>query len=130
LVLDNILLTASIAAGIMYLARQSTATAGVTGQVTFFDDRSGPTGYTNALTIIAHSLDTPPAGFQYDAWFINNKNEEVLPLGTLTAGQQSFSLVFHGKSSNGQTYSNLLTAGDKLEITLEQTEARLPACQV
>ena len=129
-VLVILLLTASIAAGIMYLARQSTATAGVTGQVTFFDDRSGPTGYTNALTIVAYGLDTPPAGFQYDAWFINNKNEEVLPLGTLTAGQQSFSLAFHGKSSNGQTYSNLLTAGDKLEITLEQTASKLPAGQV
>jgi hypothetical protein len=128
IVLVIILLTASIAAGIMYLARQSTA--GVTGQVTFFDDRSGPTGYTNALSIIAHGLDTPPAGSQYDAWFINDKNEEVLPLGTLTAGQQSFSLVFHGKSSNGQTYSNLLTAGDKLEITLEQTASKLPAGQV
>jgi serine/threonine protein kinase len=129
-VLVILLLTASIAAGFMFLARQSTGTASVTGQVTFFDDRSGPTGYTNALAIIARGLDTPPAGFQYDAWFINDKNEEVLPLGTLAAGQQSFSLAFHGKNSNGQTDSNLLTAGDKLEITLEQTAAKVPAGQV
>ncbi len=127
-VLVILLLTASIAAGFMYLARQSTT--GVTGQVTFFGDRNGPAGYTDALTIIAHGLDAPPAGFQYNAWFINDKNEEVLPLGTLAAGQQSFSLTFHGKSSNGQTNSNLLTAGDKLEITLEQPASKLPAGQV
>jgi serine/threonine protein kinase len=127
-VLVMLLLIASIAAGIMYLTRQSTA--GMTGQVTFFDDRSESIEYTNALSISANGLDTPPAGFQYDAWFINDKNEEVLSLGKLTAGQQSFSLVFHGKSSDGQPYSNLLTAGDKLEITLEQTASKLPAGQV
>src|SRR5216683_1438733 len=125
-----ILFLAASAFGITILARQSAATAGVTGQVTFFDDQSGPAGHTNTLTIIAHGLDAPPAGFQYDAWFINDQSEGVLPLGTLTAQHQSFSLTYVGRSSNGQAGSNLLTAGDKLEVTLEQTAVKLPEGKV
>jgi len=45
-------------------------------------------------------------------------------------GQQSFSLTFHGESSSGQTNSNLLVAGNRLEITLEQTASRLPEGKV
>ncbi len=116
--------------GITILERQSTAASGVTGQVIFFDDQSGPVGYTNALTIIAHGLDAPPAGFQYDAWFINDQSEGVLPLGALTAQNQSFSLTYVGESSNGQAGSNLLTLGDKLEVTLEQTAVKLPEGKV
>jgi len=116
--------------GITILERQSTAASGVTGQVIFFDDQSGPVGYTNALTIIAHGLDAPPAGFQYDARFINDQSEGVLPLGTLTAQHQSFSLTYVGESSNGQAGSNLLTLGDKLEVTLEQTAVKLPEGKV
>jgi hypothetical protein len=116
--------------GITILTSQSTATSGVTGQVTFFDDQSGPAGDSDALTIIAHGLDAPPAGFQYDAWFINSQNEEVLPLGTLTAQHQSFSLTYVSKSSNGPASPNLLAAGDKLEITLEQKAVKLPAGKI
>ena len=121
-------LTASVF-GIMILVRQSTA-PGVTGQVTFFDDHSKSAGYTDALTIIARGLDAPPAGFQYDAWFINDQNEEVLPLGMLSAQHQSFLLAFPGGSGNGQAGSNLLTVGNKIEITLEQTAVKLPGGKV
>jgi serine/threonine protein kinase len=124
-----ILFLAASVFGITYLARQGTA-SGVTGQVTFFDDQSGPVGHTDALTIIAQGLDAPPAGFQYNAWFINNQNEEVLPLGKLTAKNQSFSLTYVGESSNGQAGSSLLTLGDKLEVTLEQTAVKLPGGKV
>src|SRR5258708_12264489 len=95
--------------GITILARQSAATAGVTGQVTFFDDQSGPAGHTNTLTIIAHGLDAPPAGFQYDAWFINDQSEGVLPLGTLTPHHQTFSPTYSGNTINAQDAPNLLT---------------------
>lgn len=125
-----ILFLAASVFGIAILTRQSTATPGVTGQVTFFDDQSGPVGDTDALTIIAHGLDAPPAGFQYDAWFINDQNEEVLPLGTLKAQHQSFSLTFVSRSSNGQASPNLLAAGDKFEVTLEQTAVKLPEGKV
>ena len=124
-----ILFLAASVFGITYLARQGTA-SGVTGQVTFFDDQSKSAGYTDALTIIAHGLDAPPAGFQYDAWFINDRNEEVLPLGALTAKRQSFLLAFPGGSNNGQAGSNLLTVGNKIEITLEQTAVKLPGGKV
>ncbi len=120
-----ILFLAASVFGITILVRQNTA-SGVTAQVIFFDDQSGPVGHTDALTIIAHGLDAPPAGFQYDAWFINDQSEGVLPLGALTAQHQSFSLTYVGVSSNGQASSNLLTLGDKLEVTLEQTAAKLP----
>lgn len=129
-VLIILLLAASSTVGIIFLVRQSTATSGVAGQVTFFDDSSGPLGDTDALTIIAHGLDAPPAGFQYNAWFINDQSEQLLPLGTLTAEHHSFSLTFHEESNNAQAGSNLLAAGDKLEITLEQTTARLPEGKV
>jgi len=125
-----ILFLAASVFGITILARQSTAVPGVTGQVIFFDDQSGPVGHTNTLTIIAHGLDAPPAGFQYEAWFINNQNEEVLPLGTMKAEHQSFLLAFPGESSNGQAGSNLLTVGNKIEITLEQTAVKLPGGKV
>jgi serine/threonine protein kinase len=125
-----VLLLAASTVGIIFLARQSTATSGVAGQVTFFEDPSGPLGDTDALTINTHGLDAPPAGFQYDAWFINDYSEGLLPLGTLTAEQNSFSLTFHEESNNGQASSNLLAAGDKLEITLEKTGAKLPEGKV
>jgi len=125
-----ILFLAASVFGITFLARQSAAASGVTGQVIFFDGQSGPVGHTDALTIIAHGLDAPPAGFQYDAWFINDQSEGVLPLGALTAKNQSFSLTFVRESSNGQAGSNLLTLGDKLEVTLEQTAVKLPGGKV
>jgi hypothetical protein len=129
-VLIILLLAASSAVGITFLARQSTTISGVTGQAIFFDDQSGPSWYTDSLTIIAQGLAAPPAGFQYDAWFINDQNEGFLPLGTLTAEHQSFSLTFHGESNNGQAAPNLLAAGDKLEITLQQTPVKLPGGKV
>ncbi len=118
-VLIFLLLAASSTIGIAFLTHQGGATE-LAGQVIYFDSQNGPPGHTNALTIVAHGLDAPPAGFQYAAWLINNENEETVPLGTLAMKQQTFVLTYSGVSSKGQASTNLLAAGDKLEITLEQ----------
>ncbi len=121
-----LLLAASSTLGIAFLTHQGGAT-GLTGQVIYFDSQNGPPGRTNALTIVANGLDAPPAGFQYAAWLINDQNEETIPLGTLMTKQQSFVLTYTSRSGNGQAGTNLLAAGDKLEITLEQGVIKLPA---
>jgi len=128
-VLIFLLLAASSTIGIAFLTHQGGATE-LSGQVIYFDSQNGPPGHTNALTILAHGLDAPPVGFQYAAWLINNENEETVPLGTLAMKQQTFVLTYSGVSSKGQVNTNLLAAGDKLEITLEQGAIKLPAGKV
>ncbi len=125
-----LLVVASSAIGITVLSHKSSGTSGTTGQVIFFDGQNGPAGHTGTLSIVVHGLEAPPAGSQYAAWFINNQSEEVMALGTLTAQDQAFILHYSGDSSNGQAGTNLLSAGDKLEITLEQGAVKLPTGKV
>src|SRR6266446_4401674 len=126
-VLLLLLLVASGTVGITFITQQGRATAGLAGQVMLFDAQNGPPGRTDALTIVVHGLDVPPAGFQYAAWLINDQSEVVIPLGTLTAKQQTFSQTYAGESTNGQAGTNLLAGEEKLEITLEQGTVKLPA---
>ena len=125
-----LVLAASSITGITLLSQKSSATVGPTGQVTFFDGQSGPPGHTDTLSIAVHGLSAPPAGSQYVAWYINDQNEAVTALGTLTAQGQAYTLHYAGDSSNGQAGANLLGAGDKLEITQEQGATRLPTGKV
>lgn len=125
-----LLVAASSSFGITFLLQKSMAISKPTGQVTFFDSQNGSPGHTNALSIVIHGLDTPPSGFQYNAWLINDQSEEVIALGTLSARQQTFSVSYAAESSNGQGGTNLLSAGDRLEITLEQEAVKLPAGKV
>lgn len=126
-VLIVLLVVASSATGIALLFHGSNPSPRPTAQVMFFEDQNGPSGYTDALTIAANGLSAPPAGFQYAAWLINEKTEEVVALGTLTARNQSFSLNYLGGNGTGHMGTNLLAADQKLEITLEQGTVKLPA---
>ncbi len=110
--------------GAVLLSQKSSATSSVSGQVTFFTSQNGPGGRTNALNIIIHGLDALPAGSEYAAWFINQDTEAVTALGTLTMNNQTGSLVF------SQASDNLLTPGDKLEITQEQGALVAPTGKV
>jgi hypothetical protein len=94
------------------------------GQVTFFTSQNGQGGKTDALNIVVHNLEAPPTGSEYAAWLINQDTEAVIALGTLKMNNQTGSLTFSGSSSN------LLSPGDKLEITQEQGTVVAPAGKV
>jgi hypothetical protein len=106
------------------------AAAAASGQVAFIDSQNGPAGHTNALKIAINGLITPPNGSQYNAWFINDKSEQVTSLGTLVENGQKFSLNFAAATDRRQQSINLLGVGDRLEITLEQGQVSLPTGKV
>src|ERR1700681_4098596 len=91
-----------------------------TGQIAFIDNPNGIPGHTDALKLSIQNLETPPAGFQYNVWLVNDATEQIIPLGSLTANGQTFSLSYAGDAKNGQAGTNLIGAGDKVEVTLEQ----------
>lgn len=97
--------------------------------VTFFDSRNGD-GHTDALTITATNLPAPPAGAQYDAWLIDTKGEHVLALGTLALRNGHYTADYGGNGSAGQPGANLLSVGDKVEVTVEQGPVQAPVGQV
>jgi len=115
-----LLVIASSAVGITLLAQKGSTMSSAGGQVTFFANQSDPAGQTNSLHITIGNLAAPPAGNNYAAWIINDQTEAILGLGRLTENGQTWSLIFSGSSSN------LLTVGDKLEITQEQGVVTAP----
>ena len=125
-----LLLAATSTVGVVLLSQRGSATASMSGQVTFLDASSVTSGQSNALSIVVHGLSAPPAGYEYDAWYINDQSEQVIALGTLTQNQQTFFLDYAGGGSNAPGSANLLAAGNKLEITLEQKAAKLPEGKV
>ncbi len=101
-----------------------------TGQVTFFDSQNN-IGHTDALKIQISGLQAPSAGSQYDAWLINDTtSEQVTSLGTLVGKNGQFSLNFPSNGQGGQPGTNLIGAGNKLEITQEQGNVQLPTGKV
>ncbi len=119
-----LLLVASATISIVLLSQRSSDTSSVSGQVTFFTSQNGLGGQTNALHIVVHGLTSPPAGSEYAAWLINQDTEAIMALGTLKMINQAGSLIYPGASGN------LLSPGDKLEITQEQGTAVAPAGKV
>ncbi len=119
-----LLTIASTVIGIALLSQKSSSVSSASGQVTFFSNQNDPGGQTNALHIAIQHLDAPPAGYEYEAWIINDQTEQVMDLGRFTEKSQTWSLSYSGGSSN------LLEAGDKLEITQEQGVVKVPAGKV
>ncbi len=119
-----LLVIASGLIGGVLLSQRSSAMSSASGQVTFFTSQNGPGGQTDALNIVVHNLDAPPTGSEYAVWLINQDTEAVLALGTLKMNNQTGSLTYSGASSN------LLSPGDKLEITQEQGKVVAPAGKV
>ena len=89
-----------------------------------FIDAPGGSGHSNAITISVSSLQTPPSGSEYDAWFLDTGTKHVLALGALTFKNQVYTLTY---SDNG---ANLVGLGDEIEITLEHGAATTPAQNV
>jgi len=121
-----LLLIASGTIASTFFLNNHQAVPGPTGQVTFFDSQNGPAGHTDAFNIVARGLSAPPAGYQYDAWLIDDQSEQIFKLGTLVAQGQTLSLLQAGVSKRGQAGTSLLAIGDKLEVTLEQGQPFLP----
>ena len=119
-----LLVIASGLIGGVLLSQRSSAMLSASGQVTFFTSQSGPGGQTDALNIVVHNLVAPPTGSEYAIWLINQDTEAVLALDTLKMNNQTGSLTYSGASSN------LLSPGDKLEITQEQGKVVAPAGKV
>ena len=105
--------------------RNNTTTLAATalGVVNFSDDQNG-SGHSNVVNISVNNLSAPPAGSQYDAWLVNTVSEQTIGLGALTLKSGSYTLKF----ADGNT--NLLGAGDKLEVTLENGTANLPTGRI
>ena len=101
-----------------------------TGQIAFIDNPNGVPGHTDAVTMSIQNLESPPSGFQYDAWLVNDATEQNIALGTLTASGQTFSLNYSGDSKNGQAGTNLIGASDKVIVTLEQGSVSAPTGNV
>ncbi|HEU5377079.1 MAG TPA: zinc ribbon domain-containing protein [Ktedonobacteraceae bacterium] len=95
------------------------------GQILFFDSAKA-VGNTDALKITVTDLQTPPTGAHYNAWLINEQAEQTTALGTLTGTASTFTLNFASNGTNGQPGTNLLNLGNKVIITLEQGQVRLP----
>ncbi|HEX6481069.1 MAG TPA: serine/threonine-protein kinase [Ktedonobacteraceae bacterium] len=121
-----LLLAAASIVGVISLSQRGAGAASISGQVIFLDASSTVPGHSDALSIVAHGLSAPPAGYEYDAWYIDDSSEQVVALGTLTSNQQTFVLNY----SDGPGSNNLLAVGNKLEITMEQKGVKLPEGQV
>ena len=80
-----LILIAGASIGGALLLHRTSATA-ASGQITFFDSQSGisgAAGNTDALTFTINNLPAPPSGSQYNAWLINDQNEQIIALGAL-----------------------------------------------
>jgi Anti-sigma-K factor rskA len=116
---------ASVGASVFLKKNSTPVGASANGQVVFIDGQNS-TGYTDALKMMINGLQMPPSGFQYDAWFVNEQAEQSVPLGTLLAKDGAFTLNFAGDGH----HTNLLGVGNKIEITLEQGNVKLPTGKV
>ena len=93
------------------------------GVVSFSDIQNG-SGHSDVVNISVNNLPAPLAGSEYDAWLIDTQSEHSVALGTLQAKNGSFKL------NSADVSTNLLGAGDKVEITLENGTANVPTGQV
>jgi hypothetical protein len=135
-----LLLVIGVSAGAVALlkSRNNTTTTGTTNTsganngaantpvsaIAFFTDSPNGAGNTDVVKMNITGLAAPPSGSQYDAWMIDVVNEKVFALGPLTKQGQGFALA---ASSNGD---NLLSLGNKLEITQEQGNVSVPTGKV
>jgi hypothetical protein len=95
-----------------------------TGVVSFSDSQNG-SGHSNAVVVDVRGLTAPPSGSQYNAWIVDTQSEHSFALGTLMQNKDGTYSVKSATSSN-----NLLSRGNKVEITLEQGTVTVPTGQV
>jgi hypothetical protein len=87
-------------------------------------DQPGGSGHSNTITISINGLLTPPAGYQYEAWFVDSTTKHHLAPGALTLKDQVYSLTY---SDHGV---NLVGLGNEIDITLEHGAVTAPGGKV
>jgi hypothetical protein len=94
------------------------------GVVSFSDSLNG-SGHSNVVSISVNGLAAPPAGSQYNAWIVDTQSELSTGLGTLTRNSDG---TYTAKSNHKQ--HNVLSLGNKVEVTLEQGSVSVPTGQL
>ena len=131
LILRNNNTVAGTHPGVTATATHPVVTATTSGQVAFVDTPNSTPGQTNGLNIAITGLNAPPSGSQYLAWLINDQSEQIIPLGTLVASGQKFSLTYTGTPGGTQQgTTNLIGLGNKIEVTQEQGQVSLPTGKI
>jgi hypothetical protein len=133
-----LLLVLSVSAGILALLKGGKGNTTVTGTsaattpttagaasgaigVATFNDSQNSTTPNSTITINANQLPKPPAGHQYYGWLVDTENESsIVYLGPLTLQGQSYAVTA------STLHTNLIGAGNKVEITLEQGKVTVP----
>jgi hypothetical protein len=77
------------------------------------------------VTINANGLSAPTAGSQYDAWIVDTQSEHSIALGALTQNKDG---TYTTKFTDSQ--HNVLSLGNRVEVTLEQGSVTLPTGRV
>jgi Anti-sigma-K factor rskA len=95
-----------------------------TGAVSFRDSPNG-SGHTDVVTLNVRGLAAPAAGSQYTAWIVDTQSEQSTGLGTLTRNTDG---TYSAKFTAG--HQNVLSLGNRVEITLEQGKVTVPTGQV
>ncbi|HEX6109633.1 MAG TPA: anti-sigma factor [Ktedonobacteraceae bacterium] len=94
------------------------------GVVSFSDSPNGSV-HSNVVIVSVSGLAAPPAGSQYNAWIVDTQSERSTGLGALTQNKNG---TYTTKSTNGQ--QNVLSLGNRVEVTLEQGTVAVPTGQV
>src|SRR5229473_1443253 len=94
------------------------------GVVSFSDSLNG-SEHSNVVTVSVSGLAAPHAGSQYNAWIVDTQSERSTGLGALTQNKNG---TYSTKSTNGQ--QNVLSLGNRVEVTLEQGTVAVPTGQV
>jgi len=134
-----LLLVLSVSAGVLALIRGSggntpspakgtttannPTTGAVSGKVGLaaFTDQANSTTANSTITVTANQLPNPPAGHQYYAWMVDTENESSINyFGPLVLQGQTYSVTASTR------HTNLIGAGNKVEITLEQGKVTVP----
>ena len=102
----------------------------ITGEIEFVDHSAAFPGATDAITIALHGGSALTAEQRYYAWMINQSNGQMTPLGQLTLANQTYSLSYASPGIAGKPGANMLTLGNKFEVTLEQGAADRPTGKV
>ena len=107
---------------------QTTAATPPSGTLLFVDSASTPTGSDDGFRITASGLPALPSGSRYEVWFINQETEQIIALGQLVAGEnQTYQLAYTPGGLNNKSAANVLTEGDMIEITQEQSNVVAPS---
>jgi serine/threonine protein kinase len=118
-----------ITAGALFLANNHQAAAKPpSGTLLFVDSASTPTGSDDGFRITASGLPALPSGSRYEVWFINQETEQIIALGQLAPGEnQTYQLAYTPGGLNNTSAANVLTEGDMIEITQEQSNVVAPS---